>query len=59
MFVYGDPIGVPPDAGRDLMERKRRLLEETLLGLTEKAEALAAGGPSGGAASPDAPGIRS
>lgn len=53
VFVYGDPIRVPPSTDRDGMESKRRELEEALVRLTERAERTAclewpAGRPSAG-----------
>jgi hypothetical protein len=42
VFVYGEPIEVPADAGRDLMEERRLVLERALVALTERAEAIAA-----------------
>lgn len=43
VFVYGEPIAVPPGADRGTMELKRRELEQALLRLTAEAEALARG----------------
>jgi hypothetical protein len=42
VFVYGDPMLVPADADRDVMESRRRELEATLEDLTARAETLAA-----------------
>jgi len=37
-YVIGSPIRVPPDASPDLMEEKRKELEETLLAITAQAD---------------------
>ena len=43
-IVFAEPIVVPCDADRDLIEAKRRELETTLLDITEKADRAARGG---------------
>jgi hypothetical protein len=48
VFLYGEPIAVPADAGRDLMESRRAALERALQDLTDRAEAMAAGGERSG-----------
>jgi lysophospholipid acyltransferase (LPLAT)-like uncharacterized protein len=42
--VFGNPIAVPPDADRDLVESKRRDLEAALLRITAAADRAAGGG---------------
>lgn len=44
MFLYGEPIGVPPDADREGMEARRRDLQSALDRLTAEAETLAQAG---------------
>jgi lysophospholipid acyltransferase (LPLAT)-like uncharacterized protein len=43
-IVFADPIAVPRDADRDLIEAKRRELETTLLEITAAADRAAGGG---------------
>ncbi len=38
LFIYGEPLFVPRDAGEALMEEKRALLERALNELTEYAD---------------------
>jgi len=38
VFIWGEPIWVPKESGRDELEQKRKELEERLCDLTEKAD---------------------
>lgn len=44
VFLYGDPIRVPRDAGDEGQERARLLLESELRRLTSEADEMVAGG---------------
>ncbi len=43
LFLYGEPLEVPAGAGPEQMEEARRILEQRMVALTERAERLAAG----------------
>ncbi len=38
MYVFGEPVAVPRDADRDVMEEKRALLERIMRDITERAD---------------------
>jgi hypothetical protein len=38
VFIFGDPVWVPTDAGREVLEGKRKELEERLQDITERAD---------------------
>jgi hypothetical protein len=43
VVVFGQPLTVPRDAGREIVETKRRELEAVLLGITAAADRAARG----------------